>query len=163
MPNEFNANDIFEMAIKIEQNGAIFYRDAAQHLDKENQKSFLLELAAMEDAHELTFSSMQKELNEDAMASTTFDPDDENALYLKALADTKVFFKKEEPDNTFKSILGCAIQAEKDSIAFYLGMKELIPKKSGQSKIDDIIKEEMKHIRLLADKLSEHYIFLASI
>lgn len=157
MPTEFNANDIFEMAIKIEQNGAIFYRNAAQHLDKKKQKTFLLELAEMEDAHELTFANMQKKINQDAIASTTFDPNDESALYLKALADTKVFFKKEEPDNTFKSVLGCAVQAEKDSIAFYLGMKELIPKKLDRSKIDDIIKEEMKHIRLLAGKLSEYY------
>ncbi|MFH2092271.1 MAG: ferritin family protein [Pseudomonadota bacterium] len=157
MPNEFNANDIFEMAIKIEQNGALFYRNAARHLDKENQKAFLLELADMEDCHEATFADMQKELGQDESRPTTFDPDDENALYLKALADTRVFFKKEEPEKNLKSILGCAIQTEKDSIAFYLGMKALIPEKLGRSKIEDIIQEEMSHIRLLAGKLSEYY------
>ncbi len=157
MPNDFNANDIFEMAIKIEQNGAIFYRDAAQHIDDETQKAFLVELAVMEDAHEKTFANMQKELTSSDKTSTTFDPSDENILYLKALADTKVFFEKEMPDKTYKSILTCAIQTEKDSIAFYLGMKELVPGKLGQDKIDFIIKEEMKHIRLLSEKLSENY------
>ncbi len=157
MPNEFNANDIFEMAVKIEQNGAIFYRNAAKQVSVEKYKDFLLELASMEDDHEETFSTMQKELNDDESNDTTFDPDDENTLYLKALADTRVFFAKEEPDNSLKGILGAAIQAEKDSIAFYLGMKEMISVKSGKSKIDDIIKEEMSHIRLLAGKLSEYY------
>ncbi len=157
MPNEFNANDIFEMAVKIEQNGAIFYRDAAKQVSVEKYKGFLLELAKMEDDHEATFLTMQKELNEDESFATTFDPEDENTLYLKALADTRVFFAKEEPDNSIKGILGSAIQAEKDSIAFYLGMKEMISAKSGKLKIDDIIKEEMSHIRLLAGKLSEYY------
>ena len=155
MPNEFNANDIFEMAVKIEQNGAIFYRNAAKQMEEEENKAFLLELASMEDDHAVTFANMQKELKEDEAFSTTFDPDDENVLYLKALADTRVFFEKEQPDNTFKSILSTAIQTEKDSIAFYLGMKELVSTNLGKSKIDDIIKEEMSHIKLLAGKLLE--------
>ena len=155
MANEFNANDIFELAIKIEQNGAIFYRDAAKQVEKEGHKQFLLELARMEDDHEKTFANMQKELKDEEAFSTTFDPDDENALYLKALADTRVFFEKEQPDNSFQGILSTAIQAEKDSIAFYLGMKEMVSPKLGQSKINDIIKEEMSHIRLLAGKLME--------
>ncbi len=155
MANEFNANDIFEMAIKIEQNGAIFYRNAAKQVEEKKHKEFLLELASMEDDHAVTFANMQKELKNDETFSTTFDPDDENILYLKALADTRVFFEKKQPDNTFKSILSTAIQTEKDSIAFYLGMKELVSTNLSKSKIDDIIKEEMSHIKLLAGKLIE--------
>ncbi len=157
MTNEFNADDIFEMAVKIEQNGAIFYRDAAGHMEEKKNKDFLLELSRMEDAHEIIFANMKKDLTDQEKLATTFDPEDENILYLKAFADSKVFFKKENPDNSFKSILSCAIQTEKDSIAFYLGIKELVPEKSGKSKIDAIIKEEMGHIRLLAGKLKEIY------
>lgn len=156
MPNEFNANDIFEMAIKIEQNGAVFYRQAAEKISQESEKTFLLELAAMEDDHEATFAQMKSELSSTDTEATTFDPNDENMLYLRALADSKVFFKKEEPGGDLENILGCAIQTEKDSIAFYLGMKALVPQKQGQAKIDDIIKEEMRHIRILAGKLSEY-------
>jgi len=155
MADEFNANDIFEMAIKIEQNGAIFYRNAAKKVVKEKHKQFLLELARMEGNHEIVFANMQKELKNEESFSTTFDPDDENALYLKALADTRVFFKKRQPDDSFQGILSTAIQTEKDSIVFYLGMKEMVSAKLGQSKINDIIKEEMSHIRILAGKLME--------
>ncbi|OGR28564.1 MAG: rubrerythrin [Desulfobacterales bacterium RIFOXYA12_FULL_46_15] len=155
MTNEFNADDILEMAVKIEQNGAIFYRDAAGRVEGEKNKNFLLELARMEDEHEIIFSNLKKELTAQEKLITTFDPEDENILYLKAFADSKVFFKKEIPDNNLQSILNCAIGTEKDSIAFYLGVKELVPEKSGRSRIDAVIKEEMGHIRLLAGKLNE--------
>jgi len=157
MTNEFNADDIFEMAVKIEQNGAVFYRDAAGQVDEKKNKDFLLELARMEDEHGAVFSNLKKELTSQEKMATTFDPEDENILYLNAFADSKVFFKKEKPDNNFKNILHCAIQTEKDSIAFYLGIKEMVPEKYGRSKIDTIIKEEMGHIRLLAGKLAELY------
>lgn len=157
MPNEFNANDIFDMAVQIEKNGALFYRDAATYMDEEQHKTFLLHLAEMEDAHEQTFLDMKNDLGKNETASSDFDPEDENILYLKALADSKVFFDKEMPDKSLKSILSCAIQTEKDSIAFYLGMKGLVSEKAGQVKIDNIIKEEMTHIRILAGKLAEYY------
>jgi len=155
MSYDFNADEVFAMAEQLERNGANFYRSAAEKTGDSANKDFLLELAAMEDDHEKTFTDMQKTLKDEETFSATFDPDDENALYLKALADTRVFFEKEQPGNSFKDILNCAVQAEKDSIVFYLGMKELVPPELGQSKIDDIIKEEMGHIRLLASRLGQ--------
>ncbi len=155
MGNEFNANDIFEIAKQIEINGAKFYRTAANIVDEDAHKQFLLGLAEMEDTHEQTFTDMQKDLSAAEKAEAVFDPEDQNALYLKALADTRVFFEKDQPEETMKGILKAAISAEKDSIAFYLGMKELVSEKLGKSKVDDIIKEEMSHIQLLAGKLVE--------
>jgi rubrerythrin len=153
MANEFNANDILEIAKQIEINGARYYREAANRVDEKNHKQFLMGLAEMEDTHEKTFAAMQKGLEGSAISTMTYDPENENALYLKALADTRVFFEKDQPETTMKGILAAAITAEKDSITFYLGMKELISEKMGKSKINDIIKEEMSHIRMLAGKL----------
>lgn len=155
MGNDFNANDIFEIAKQIEINGAKFYREAANRVDDDTHKQFLTSLAEMEDSHELIFTEMQNALGSAETAETTFDPEDENALYLKALADTRVFFEKEQPEETMKGILTSAIAAEKDSIAFYLGMKELVGASAGKGKVDEIIKEEMSHIKMLAAKLVE--------
>ena len=155
MPYEFNAKDIFDMAEQIERNGADFYRKAAQTAVAGQHKDFLLELAEMEDDHEKIFSDMKQQLNRSEATSTVFDPDDQNTLYLKALADTRVFFEKPVPESDMKDILSSAIQTEKDSIAFYLGMKEVVPDSLGKTRLDDIIKEEMGHIRLLADKLTQ--------
>ncbi len=152
MALDFNADEIFEMAEQIERNGAVFYRKAAETVTGE-EKDFLLELAKMEDDHEVTFKALRKELSAVQKESATFDPDDMAPQYLKALADTRVFFEKDVDTSTMKEILKAAITAEKDSIVFYIGMKELVPEKMGKNRIDDIIKEEMSHIRLLSGRL----------
>lgn len=151
---DFNADEIFEMAEQIEKNGAIFYRKAAESVEGE-EKEFLLELAKMEDDHEVTFAAMRKELTAKEKATTTFDPEGEAAMYLAALADTRVFFEKELNPTNMVDILKAAVMAEKDSIVFYLGMMDLVPDKLGKDKINDIIKEEMAHIKLLSNRLAK--------
>ncbi len=154
MNYDFNADNIFEIAQQMEQNGAAFYRDAAGSVDDSDVKDFLLEFAAMEAEHEKTFINLRKELSAAEKASTVFDPNDESALYLKALADTRVFFKKEIDTSSIEEIFKSAITAEKDSIIFYLGMKDLVPESLGKDRMDAIIKEEMGHIKILSQKLA---------
>ncbi len=154
MMYDFNADDIFEMAEQLERNGAKFYRTAADKISDENAKAFLTKLADMEDDHEKTFAQMRKELTASEKAATIFDPEGEAVHYLKALADTRVFFEKEIDTSSMEAILKDAITAEKDSIVFYLGMKEAVPENMGKSRLDAIIKEEMGHIRLLSKELT---------
>jgi rubrerythrin len=154
MSYDFNADDVFEIAQQLERNGAAFYRDAAASVDDSSVKEFLLEFAAMEDDHEKTFVNLRKELTAAEKTSTVFDPNNESALYLKALADTRVFFKKDIDTSTIEGIFKAAITAEKDSIVFYLGMKDLVPEALGKQRMDDIIKEEMGHIKILSQKLA---------
>ena len=151
----FNADEVFEMAEQIERNGAKFYRDAAESVAAYSNKDLLLSLSKMEEEHEKTFQSMRNSLTSAEKASTVFDPTGEASLYLRALADTRVFFEKEIDVTSLKKILKSAIEAEKDSIVFYLGMKEAVPEKYGKGRLDEIIKEEMGHVRLLSRKLVE--------
>ena len=154
MAYDFSADDIFSLAEEIERNGAAFYRDAARIVSAAAQKELLLHLADMEDGHEKMFKTMRAELTEKERAGTVFDPDDESALYLKALADMRVFFDKPIDTSSMENILKAALTAEKDSIVLYLGMKDLVPEKSGKDRIDSIIKEEMGHIRLIGKELT---------
>ena len=154
MSYDFNANEIFEIAEQLERNGAAFYRDAAGSVDDSEVKKFLLEFAAMEDEHEKTFISLRKKLTAAEKAPTVFDPTNESALYLKALANTRVFFKKEIDTSSVEEIFKSAITAEKDSIVFYLGMKDLVSETLGKDRMDAIIREEMGHIRVLSQKLA---------
>jgi len=156
MSYDFNADDVLEIAEQLERNGGKFYRTAAESTSDPANKEFLLELAAMEDQHEVTFKTIRAELSEKEKASTVFDPGGEAALYLRALADTRVFFEKEIDVTTMKAILKSAITAEKDSIVFYLGMKDAVDKSLGEGRIDHIIKEEMGHIKLLSSKLVQY-------
>ena len=150
---DFNADEIFEMAIEIEIKGQEFYKKSASDVNNEDVKVILLELAEMEMEHESTFKGMKKDLLGSEKASKVFDPDNEAAAYLKALADTKVFYEKEIDTASIKEVMKAAVAAEKDSIVFYLGMKQLVPDAKGKAKLDDIINEEMSHIRIITHKL----------
>ena len=153
MMYDFNADDMFEIAEQLERNGAKFYRDAAQAVADDRDRSLLQQLAEMEDDHEKTFTGMRAELSAKEKSPTVFDPDNEAAMYLRALADTKVFYDKQIDTSSMEAILKDAITAEKDSIVFYLGMREAIPDDLGRERLDAIIKEEMGHIRLLSKEL----------
>ena len=153
MGYEFNADEIFVMAEQLERNGAQFYRESAKAVEDSDSRRFLNDLAEMEVEHEKTFKSLRTEITEKEKESTVFDPEGEAALYLRSLADSRVFFEKEMDLTTFRGILKAAITAEKDSIVFYLGMKEAVPEKLGKGRIEKIIKEEMGHIKFLSSKL----------
>ncbi len=154
----FNADEVFEMAEQIERNGARFYRAAAEKFPA--LRDALLDLAAMEDDHEKTFAAMRGQLSTSEQVPPVFDPDGEAQMYLRAMADGHVFNVKADPveqlagKNTAEEVLKMAIGLEKDSIAFYVGLKEAVSRKAGKDKVEAIIKEEFGHIATLNEKLA---------
>lgn len=154
----FQPAEIFAMAQEIERNGAQFYRKASEKSALSDMRDLFLELAAMEVEHEKTFAAMQKGLS--VKQGSAAPQDEEAALYLRAWADGHVFDPKAGPaqqltgKETRDEVLRMAIGLEKDSIAFYVGIKEALPPEWGQNKITAIIREEMGHIRLLSQKLA---------
>lgn len=153
MQYDFNANEILQMAEQLERNGAAFYRKSIEKIQDPAGKELLLSLAEMEDQHEKTFADLRSKLTASEKAQTVFDPEGETVRYLKALADSKVFFEKTIDTDSMEGILKEAITAEKDSILFYLGLKDAVPEALGKDKIDAVIKEEMSHINLLTREL----------
>ncbi|MEA3223783.1 MAG: ferritin family protein [Thermodesulfobacteriota bacterium] len=158
MDANFNADEIFEMAEEIERQGARFYRKVAERLKDAAQKDLLLNLAAMEDNHEKTFSSMRKDFSDQEFDPNVFDPEGLAASYLRAIAKGKVFNVNNSSkiltgQETIGDILNMAIGFEKDSIVFYIGIKEMVPDTFGKDKVDKIIEEEMRHIVMLTEEL----------
>ncbi len=153
MTQMFNAGEVFEMAVKMEQNGAAFYRQAADKVKNQEHKKLLLSLADMEVDHEKTFQGLRRDLGADN--PDYFDPSGDAAAYLKAIVDTEVFFKRDIDFSSMESIYTEAIMAEKDSIVFYVGIKAMVPDEGGKKKIEAIIREEMGHIRMLSELLAE--------
>jgi len=156
----FNVLEIFEVAERIERNGVQFYRRAAEGLDDEDLRQTLLDLADMEEEHEETFANMRKQISYKERELITFDPENEMTLYLKAIANGHVFDLETDPSEqltgkeTVEDIIKLAIEAEKDSIVFYIGLKNFVPAKTGKDKVEEIIKEEMDHIVVLIQKLA---------
>jgi rubrerythrin len=159
MPIPFNADEVFTLAEQIERNGAAFYRKCAENNIEE--KSFLLELADMENNHLEIFQNMHRSVTSRESELFTADPDRQAAAYLNTMAGGYVFDTNKDPSATISGseslpdILRIAIGLEKDSIVFYLGIKDMVPKTAGKEKIESIIKEEMRHVTMLGNKLKE--------
>ncbi len=158
MPVPFNADEILEIAEQIERNGAGFYRAAAKNFPAISR--MLLDLAAMEDAHLKTFAELRSRLSGSEKEELVFDPDNEAQMYLRAMADGYVFDIRSDPAQklagvkTVQEVLQMAIGLEKDSIAFYVGLKESVSHRAGKDKVKAIIREEMSHITTLSQRLS---------
>ena len=152
MDYNFTADEIFEVAIRIEANGAGFYRKAAATQSEESNRAFLEKLAVMEDHHQQTFEKMRKDLKPREKQATVFDPNQETAQYLAVMADTHGGEGSPKAadaltgDESIQEIIDIAIGLEKESILFYLGLKDFVPPEYGQDKLDSIIKEEQRHI-----------------
>ncbi len=160
MSISFNAIEVFEIAERIERNSVKFYRRAAEALSDQDLSGILLSLAEFEKEHEETFANMRKQISNKEWDLITFDPENEMTLYLRTIADSHIFDLKKDPGKQLKDketaedILNYAIEAEKNSIIFYLGLKNFVPAKAGKDKVDEIIKEEMDHIAELNLRLS---------
>ncbi|WP_300464059.1 ferritin family protein [Desulfobacula sp.] len=161
MSYDFNAGEVFEMAVQIEKNGAAFYRKAASLQENKANKEFLESIARMEDRHQSGFEEMKVAVSDMEKSQTVFDPQEELVSYLKAMADAHG--GEGNPDvadqltgeETMAQVIETAIGLEKESILFYIGLKDIVPAKLGRSKIDEIIEEEKKHVAQLSGFLKK--------
>ncbi|HEX41727.1 MAG TPA: rubrerythrin [Phycisphaerales bacterium] len=155
----FNADEVFEMAEAIERNGAKFYRGAASRFPA--VADVFGKLAAMEDEHERTFAKMRAQLKGQEAEPLVFDPDGEAQMYLRVMADGHVFDMNSDPAEKLGSLqtaedaIRAGLAAERDSIAFYTGLKECVSQRAGQDKVTAIIREEFRHIVTLNQMLTE--------
>lgn len=155
MVSTFTVDEVFEMAEIMERNGADFYRKTADLTDDPKLKAFLLGLSNMEIKHEAMFKSWRKELADMDPLEKMFNQESEGALYLQTIVDGKVSFEHEEHGSgTMEEVLKGAIASEKDTVIFYLSIKEAIPEHFGKGKIDRLITEELGHVRSLTQLMT---------
>jgi len=155
----FNAIEVFEIAQQIERNGAMFYRKAAELFSESDISNKFLELADWEIRHEQVFKDMSVKIIDSDQKTTTklekkeFDP--------KLMACLGVFGTVSDPIHKLQSInkvtksLKIAIEKEKESITFYEGLKDFVPDRDDQNKVDAIIEEEIHHIKILSQALKQ--------
>lgn len=158
----FNANEVFEVAKRIERNGVVFYNKAAEMMADEASKKLMLELAEMEVVHEQVFTHMQQALTAEEQSDGLEDAHNDAYQFLQGMADKYVFNPALDPLKVLaagmepKKILDIAVEREKDSIIFFEGIKTMVPEKFGSKRIDEIIAQEMGHVIILTrhrDKL----------
>jgi len=156
----FNAFEVFEIAEQIERNGTNFYIRAAELFNDPDICQMFLRLAELEKEHELTFAQMKQQLSEQSRHAGTSESED-LLPDPRVMAGLAVFGIRSDPAEELRGrqektdIIRRAVEKEKDSIVFYHGLKEFVPAGADKNKIDDIIKEEMRHIVILDQSLKE--------
>jgi len=159
MEVKFNAFEIFEIAERIERNGAKFYRRAAELFDDPGTINMFLELANWETTHEQVFADMRKQLFEESPELRTFEVGDKLLPEAQAMAGLAVFGIKPDPSEelsgkeSITDVIKIAVEKERDSIVYYTGLKDFVAAEASKDKIGDIIREEMRHICILNQSL----------
>ena len=147
MTKILDVSEIYQFAIRIEENGIKFYSEFAKKTKNKKIKDLFSALSYAEVEHKKTFEKMLSEIEK-------YEPQEaypeEYFSYLKAYADGLIFDLKQlkEQQNKLKTttqILDFAIQREKDSILYYQEIKNLISEKQ-QKELEKIINEERKHM-----------------
>ena len=159
MALRYSADEILAMAQQIERNGADFYRRAAESAGDAKCRRLLQDLAGWEEEHLSTFTAMRAEFAAQG-GGAAHEPGGEADLYLRAIVDGRVFDTKADPaakltgSDPLAEMLRTAIGLEKDSIVFYVGVKEMLSDNLGKDRVEGIIREEMSHVVFLNGELA---------
>ena len=159
MSFNFNICEVFEIAEELERNGDLFYRKISNCFDNEQTQKKLLGLADLDRRHSDKFAEIKKGFSQTECPPTVFDPDNEDALYLRAMADGHVFDIKKDlcvlvSGQSEKKILRLAVKKEKEALAFYLGLKAAVPNQADKDKVETIIKAKMRQLGVLNQELA---------
>ena len=153
----FDPNEVFQIAVRIEENGERFYRKMAEKLDDEaDVRRLFLFLADEEIKHRNYYSEL-------LAAAGSVEPEEsypgEYFAYLNTYANgiifsQEAFDRKIDEIDTAEAALDFAIGAEWDSIHFYQELQGLVPE-SRRNQLQEIIAEERRHFVKLSKMRKE--------
>jgi rubrerythrin len=155
---DFNASEVFKIAIQIEENGKRFYEYSAAIIADPEVKVLFEDLARQEVEHRNKFQSLLAQLPPQASAATVWDPQNEAEQYIKMMADQHVFVSGNldvqlAQLKNVRDALKLAVEFEKDSVLLFLSMQEATDEKKGRELIRLLVKEEQEHLRRLSLEL----------
>lgn len=143
--------EVFQFAIRIEENGEKFFRKMAQTYEDKKVKELFTFLADEEVEHRKTFEKMLPEIEKYELPEE-YPP--EYFAYLRAHADNIIFTEyvgkdlPEKPDPI--SAIDFGIRRELDSITYYQEIRNFVPANQ-RNLIDKIIEEERSHFVKFSD------------
>lgn len=147
----FQLEDVLDLAVQMETNGAEFYELAARSTPQTAARLMLSGLAAMEKAHRAAFMSLKEKCGGGASASDS-EVDAAVSSFLASWLDGEVFDRDKEKtlavarSGAMVDVLRVAIRMEKDSIALYTGLKEYVVDDESEGTLGRIIKDELRHV-----------------
>jgi rubrerythrin len=152
----FNAAEVFQVAMEIKENGRAFYEKAQEMIQDPEVRKLFADLAREEVEHKNKIGSLKARLPSDFKSPIVADPENELDLYVKAMADQHVFRScgalnvQMDQIKDVQDALKLALQFEKDSVIFFLGMQEATCEGRDRDVINLLLKEEQSHVRQLS-------------
>lgn len=156
--NIFSTGDILQFAIRIEEDGEMFYHKAALNAVDKEVRDLFNHLADEEVRHKRIFEEMLSGVETNPLAESFRG---EYAAYLRDYVDGKAVFTKDTSTQAMSDSLDApsaihfAMGREADSILYYHEAKQFIDEKH-YGAIDRIIEEERRHFHELA-KMKKKY------
>ena len=155
----FSANEILDMAIKLEKNGAAVYRDAIENVSNPELITLLEWMADEEVKHADWFAELK--LKFDQKSVNPFMEKMSRELFSDLLGDKNFFLK----DVDFSSVseigdlIAIFIEFEKDSVRFYQVLEPFIGDPVSLESLKKIIDEENCHIKRLQELMGRQEMF----
>ena len=155
---DFKATEVFDLARQMEQSGGDFYRHAALRFRDPAAKALILQFAEMEDGHGSIFEKLKEcYLRHVPTAAVGGVPLTD---YLQSWVQGHVFASDKKPLELLEGmteapeVLRLAMDLEKDAIAFYSGLREMV-REEDRWVVGRIIDHEIMHLTTLARILRE--------
>ena len=149
--SSYQGSDIFQFAIRMEENGEKFYNYAASIAKDPKVFGIFTKLASEEIKHRKLFADMFSKI--DTIMPKESYPG-EYMTYLQNSIDGKVFSttatKELAEINDVIAALDFAIGRELDSVLYYSEMKKYVTS-SAQSLLEQVIEEERRHVVILSE------------
>ena len=146
----FSIREVIEQAVQTEKLGHEFYTKMSERFENDSKlKDLFNELALMEVAHEKIFSDLKDKISDENLENW-----DEAAKYLRAIVESEFFLGKNKslPSlgylDSVKDAVEYALEFEKETLLYYVGLQQAISK---NEVIDKIIDEEKSHIIWLSE------------
>jgi len=143
----FTLNDLFDIAVKLEQNGKSVYNNALEKTQDKNLKDLLQWMADEEDCHSNWFLDQKELLSKETDDLEVMIPDvlkdmmGENTLSLDEVDFSQII--------TQVQLLKTFIMFENDTILFYEFLETFIDSPQVLEGLKNIIREETVHVEKL--------------
>jgi rubrerythrin len=154
----YNAEELFELAIQIEKNGKEYYLAMAEKTERESVKEIFSYLVREEESHLENFLEIREKLSRQAQETEIAEEYETPEMYnyVKAMFDGKVFPNLKSHTELVKEIqtdeqaIYHAISFEKDTVLFFSEIFNMLGEKDeNRGLIQELIRQEKIHIARL--------------
>lgn len=150
-----NANEIYEIALKIEENGELFYRLVAKHVNNSEVKKRVQQLANWEEGHIQKIKELRSQLIIAEESGLFESYEEDTSLYINAIADSHIFISGTGVEDimakckTTNEMLEVALKFEIDTVTFYKSLRDTIRSSDAKDALDSLVSEEISHVAFI--------------